>query len=551
MSAPENVNLKPESLPLEGSRDTGEGILISIYPDVCLTPVGGVMVAIPYTIYAYQSDDANTAATVRQTSLRSHTSASIITHCYGDEAGTGGGVTLGTHNSICEPKTWSPTVRFEGHGAVRHQDEWWMNKRNTIGKLTYIKDQNQYKPPKVELRTVPPAPTEKSGVYSDATPDAVSAGQQYARGLLVEPDLAPNEEFPPEIPSRPAIPPATTPQTLPTAPQPGSFPPSNPQPVPGDLPALPGNSPTPTIAPSWSIPSSPLPLSAPEPATQAGPIPLKPPAELRDPQSKALVLPYCLQPYFYRANGPNGRGVTATADGNLQIITSLPPPLDKVTMNPATNTYYPNAASLPGWEGFFFGSSRTFQEIQEICEKMAQAQQVRTTGKEHKECPCIVGAYKDIVQKCANANCDGQAHHIVPDYTLRYGTRKQGMRGDNRIAGMPSFDDGAAICLEGGAKDDGSAHWEAHGADGVIDLLGKNAPAAGTAPIGEIMTFSTWQTQWASRNDPACQELIRQQVEKSFTGVNPNAPGRTTLQPPLPRTPAYRVLSTYRPGTFE
>jgi hypothetical protein len=126
MSAPDDINLKPESLPLEGSRDTGEGILISIYPDVCLTPVGGVMVAIPYTIYAYQSDDANTAATVRQTSLRSHTSASIITHCYGDEAGTGGGVTSGTHNGVCEPKTWSSTVRFEGHGAVRHQDEWWM-----------------------------------------------------------------------------------------------------------------------------------------------------------------------------------------------------------------------------------------------------------------------------------------------------------------------------------------------------------------------------------------------------------------------------------------
>jgi hypothetical protein len=98
MSAPDSIGLKPESLPLEGSRDTGDGILISIYPDVCLTPVGGVMVAIPYTIFAYQSDDANTAATVRQTSLRSHTSASLITHCYGDEAGTGGGVISGTHN---------------------------------------------------------------------------------------------------------------------------------------------------------------------------------------------------------------------------------------------------------------------------------------------------------------------------------------------------------------------------------------------------------------------------------------------------------------------
>jgi hypothetical protein len=48
MSAPDSISLKPESLPLEGSRDTGDGILISIYPDVCLTPVGGVMVAIAH-----------------------------------------------------------------------------------------------------------------------------------------------------------------------------------------------------------------------------------------------------------------------------------------------------------------------------------------------------------------------------------------------------------------------------------------------------------------------------------------------------------------------
>jgi hypothetical protein len=56
-----NISLKPESLPLEGSRDTGEGILISIYPDVCLTPVGGVMVAIPYRKINWEHTVAGTS----------------------------------------------------------------------------------------------------------------------------------------------------------------------------------------------------------------------------------------------------------------------------------------------------------------------------------------------------------------------------------------------------------------------------------------------------------------------------------------------------------
>ena len=38
---------------------------------------------------------------------------------------------------------------------------------------------------------------------------------------------------------------------------------------------------------------------------------------------------------------------------------------------------------------------------------------VRTTGRERKKCNCIVGAYKDIKEKCADANCNGQAHHAV------------------------------------------------------------------------------------------------------------------------------------------
>ncbi len=47
----------------------------------------------------------------------------------------------------CEPKTWSKTVKIQDKGVVRHDDEWWMNHRETWGKLTYIKDTQSYPTP--------------------------------------------------------------------------------------------------------------------------------------------------------------------------------------------------------------------------------------------------------------------------------------------------------------------------------------------------------------------------------------------------------------------
>ncbi|WP_319518215.1 DUF4150 domain-containing protein [uncultured Martelella sp.] len=122
----------------EASRDTNMGLIVSVTPDVCLTPAGSGYVPIPYSISAIQGDDANTVATVRFTRNRAHNTASLVTQCSGDAPGTGKGVKSGTVGSVCEPKTFSDTVRVNGKPAVRHGDEWWMNNRNTIGKLTFI-----------------------------------------------------------------------------------------------------------------------------------------------------------------------------------------------------------------------------------------------------------------------------------------------------------------------------------------------------------------------------------------------------------------------------
>ncbi|WP_438017128.1 DUF4150 domain-containing protein [Sorangium sp. So ce315] len=146
------------SLPREGSRDIGEGIIVSTCPDVCKTPVGAAVVPIPYSIWAKQNDTASgVAESVYQTGKRSHKLGSETTTCHGDEPGTAKGVKSGTVGDVCTPKTYAPNVRIEGKNAIRHGDEWWMNNRNTVGKLIWVRD----------ARTMSDADPEPLGVASD------------------------------------------------------------------------------------------------------------------------------------------------------------------------------------------------------------------------------------------------------------------------------------------------------------------------------------------------------------------------------------------------
>ncbi|MEO3999637.1 DUF4150 domain-containing protein [Mesorhizobium sp. CAU 1732] len=159
----------------EGSRDTGDGIVISLTPDVCKTPIGSSVVPVPYSVFAKQDDDANTAATVRMTGQRSHNLGSVITRTQGDSPGTAGGVKSGTVGAACHPKDHSKSVRIEGKPAIMHAHEWWMNNRNTVGKLYYLKSVEVREPTHaVNLYNNPPleSPTEASTGDAPAKDDA-------------------------------------------------------------------------------------------------------------------------------------------------------------------------------------------------------------------------------------------------------------------------------------------------------------------------------------------------------------------------------------------
>ena len=186
------------SIPREGSRDTSRGIVISKYPDVCRSPT----VPVPYTIVGRQSDDAGTAATVRMTGQRAHKQSSIITQVSGDEPGTGLGVKSGTVGSVCHRKSHSASVRIEGEWATRHGDEWWMNNKNTIGKLTWVESTETFEPtpPFIQLAQVSPTTVTDAAppLYQPPPVEGGSAGElSVPRGGALQPPTDPVEP-PPE-----------------------------------------------------------------------------------------------------------------------------------------------------------------------------------------------------------------------------------------------------------------------------------------------------------------------------------------------------------------
>jgi hypothetical protein len=140
---------------------------------------------------------------------------------------------------------------------------------------------------------------------------------------------------------------------------------------------------------------------------------------------------------------------------------------------------------------------------------------------------CIVGTYDEIKDKCPKGH---QAHHIVPDYTARTGNRAQGMAGEQRVPGLPSFGGGPSICLEGNARTPGSAHNIAHQCDAKIAAMGQRTDNGlpGTAPKSEVVPAAT---KAACDAKPECAKKIEEEVDKAYGDVDPNQSMRTTQMP--------------------
>lgn len=121
----------------------GQAIVVNMAPDVCLTPMGGVMVPVPYNITSQFSIAVTTSNDVNYAGLPAFTMASRLPTVKGDEPGVGGGVVSGVNLGYCKPVQHSSTYRVNGEWVIRHGDEMDMNCAgpdgvgNTIGQIVY------------------------------------------------------------------------------------------------------------------------------------------------------------------------------------------------------------------------------------------------------------------------------------------------------------------------------------------------------------------------------------------------------------------------------
>lgn len=136
---------------------------------------------------------------------------------------------------------------------------------------------------------------------------------------------------------------------------------------------------------------------------------------------------------------------------------------------------------------------------------------VRITGAPPPQLPCRVGPYDST--QCSPA----QRHHIVPDYTKRYGP---GRSNANRIPGMPSVGRGWVICMAGNARTPGTPH---NRAQTITDNL-NNASAASGTPLGTISVRQAMINGAIGSISarPECATVIVGAVNAEFAGISGN-----------------------------
>lgn len=119
--------------PIHACRRYDKLTVVSVFPDVCLTPCGNSLIPIPYTILAKGEDLRDTVTSVSFTSMSAANLKSVFPRCYGDSEGTGGGLVSGTTGGVCEFGEHRTDVLINGEPAVAESHWTFMNNGNTIG----------------------------------------------------------------------------------------------------------------------------------------------------------------------------------------------------------------------------------------------------------------------------------------------------------------------------------------------------------------------------------------------------------------------------------
>ena len=116
-----------------GISHKGSGANSTVFPDVCMTPVGKSSVPIPYSNLAESADIADGSETVKFEGEMGAIKGCNYSKSTGDEPGSDKGVSSGTITDKAEFVTYSPNVKIEGKNACRNGDIMTHNKKNAVG----------------------------------------------------------------------------------------------------------------------------------------------------------------------------------------------------------------------------------------------------------------------------------------------------------------------------------------------------------------------------------------------------------------------------------
>jgi hypothetical protein len=142
------------------------------------------------------------------------------------------------------------------------------------------------------------------------------------------------------------------------------------------------------------------------------------------------------------------------------------------------------------------------------------ADNTRISSRQKEEYnPCQIGPYSKMRQICG-PKYGMQAHHIVPDWTLRYGTRAESSK---RIPNMLSLNGGMTMCIVGHATLQDTEHNIAHRADAAIEKASLNSDPPNTITLEQVKTISIL-AMIAVRTD--CADEIFDAVNRQFSFKN-------------------------------
>ncbi len=116
-----------------GIAHKGSGGKSTVFPDVCLTPVGNAIVPIPYANTGQSADTTKGPKSVKTDGVMPMVKGALYSKSSGDAGGSRKGVASGTIEDVCEFMMYSFDVKFEGRNVCRLGDPLWHNKKNILG----------------------------------------------------------------------------------------------------------------------------------------------------------------------------------------------------------------------------------------------------------------------------------------------------------------------------------------------------------------------------------------------------------------------------------